>query len=206
MVIVGSKVCKIDHILFAFFSCSFWVSVFSANSLKANYVNDFIMIHSHSFKYFLFPSPYTFTVVLFHVQLYAHKSTRPHTFWPQPHTSPSHSWFVWQVHHLLDATRIYKCKHSSSHSSSSCSSSIWCLPGTWPGTEECCSYILKLLPVVSLWVSLSAFLVFLSMNSIASCGQCFNLEPPLKQPQPHHHPSVSGTGTSAQEFTQLWAD
>lgn len=38
--------------------------VFSANSLKANYVNDFIMMHSHSFKYFLFPSPYTFTVVL----------------------------------------------------------------------------------------------------------------------------------------------
>lgn len=154
------------------------------------------MIHFHSFKSFSFffsfslhfycfiPSP------LFHVQLYANKSTHPYTFLPQPHTSPSHSLFVWQVHHLLDATRIYKRRRSSSHSSFSCSSSsssILCLPSTWPGTEECCSYILKLLLVVSLLVSLSAFLVFLNMNSVVSCGQCFNLEPPLKQPQPLHN-------------------
>lgn len=38
-----------------------------------------------------------------------------------------------------------------------------------------------------LLVSLSAFLAFLNMNSIESRGQCFNLEPPLKPPQPLHN-------------------
>lgn len=147
-----------------------------------------MLVFSFSFSLHFYccfiPSP------LFHGQFYANISTHLYTFLPQPHTSPSHSLFVWQVHHLLDSTRIYKLRRSHSRSPSSCSSSsssVWCLPSTWPGAEECCSCTLKLLLVGYLLVSLSAFLAFLNMNSIESRGQCFNLEPPLKPPQPLHN-------------------